>query len=444
MSDMDIKEQLLQTVPGGIARIALNDELTILFATDTFYSLIKNATDKANSNASLGLLRIVYSADIIYLTQQLAAQKNRKDNLISLNFRTLQPSGGFRWVMITGSKTEEIHQLGTKSAPVYACIAMDVTDHMVKYKKLDQETDYHRTIAELSKELYFEYEIATDTLTFTELFSEVFGKDSVVKEFSKKLDKTKMVHPTELPAVIKIFKSMMSGKKQVRFEVRLLPKEGLPVWYVCYASIIFDENRNPYKVIGKLATTNPLKKDTEATLVQKETTITAPAPQLDSLTQVCAKDSAEALIKEAISKKDTDTLSSLLLVEVRNYKGANEIMRAINGENVLSTIANLMKSRVRTSDIIGRLSLSEFVIYLKDIRSDNNAYEIAEQLCKLVEEQFSYHHNKNSLSISIGICFGKGEQVDYPTLIANAKTALIMAKKENNSSFDVFYGTTNS
>lgn len=434
-TDVYIREQLLQTVPGGIARIALNDELTILYATDTFYSLIKNVTDKINSN---GLLRIVYSADIIYLTQQLAAQKNRKDNLISLNFRTLQQNGSFRWVMITGKKTEEVHQSGTKLVPVYSCIAMDVTDHMLKFKKLEQEENYHRTIAELSKELYFEYEIATDTLTFTELFREVFGKDSVIKEFSKKLDKTKLIHPSELPAVNKIFKSMMSGKKQVRFELRLFPKEGLPVWYVCYVSIILDENRNPYKLIGKLATTNPLKKETEINIPE-----TAPATiaQLDPLTEVCTKDSAEALIKGDLAKKESDSLSALLLLEVRNYKGANEIMRAINGENTLTTVAGIMKSKLRTSDIIGRLSLSEFVIYLKDINTEKNAYEIAEQLCKEVERQFSYEHNKNSLSISIGISLTKSEKIEYPNLLANSKAALVMAKKENVSSFEIFYGT---
>ena len=425
---------LLKSVPGGIARLALDNDLTILNATETFFSLIKNATERINPNAPLTLLRIVYSADIIYVTQQLAAQRTRKDNSISINFRTLQPNGSFKWVMINGSKTSEVYQSGTKSVPVYSCVAMDVTDHMVKYKKLEQEFDYHRTISELSKELYFVYEIAQDTLNFTELFREVFGKDSEIKEFSKKLEKTKLVYPAELPAVIKIFKSMMSGKKQVRFEVRLFPKDGGPTWYVCYASIIFDENRNPYRVIGKLATINPMKKEVEA----------APVPQLDPLTKVYTKDCAEKAIAEGLAKQDLESLSALLLIEIRNYKTINEVMKAVNGDNILTTIADYLKFKFRTSDIIGRYALSEFVVHMKDICSDRSAYEKAEKICKEVENRYCFEHNRNGLSVSIGIAFTKGEQMEYPTLLSNAKAALVMAKKESGSAFEVFNGTLNN
>ena len=427
-------EQLLKTVPGGIAKLAFDDVITILYATDTFYTLMKNVTEKVNTKAPQELLKIVYSADIIYVTQQLAAQKHRKDNQISFNFRTLQHDGSFRWVMISGSRTNEGYTSGTKTVPVYSCIAMDVTDHMVKYKKLEQTYEYQRTISGLSKELYFEYEIATDTLTFTELFREVFGKDAVMPGFRTMLEKTKLIHPEELPTVINVFNSMMSGKKQVRFETRLVPKDGIPSWYVCYASIIFDENRNPYKVIGKLSTTSPIK----------SAEVIPPQPQLDTLTKVCTRDAAESLIMELMAKQEPDALSALMLIDIRNYKGINEIMKAATGENILTTIAGLFKTRFRSSDIIGRLGLSEFVIYVKGIRTDKNVYEKAEQLCKEVDQLYSFEYTKNSLSISIGIAFHRGNQTKYSDIIASANTALVMAKKVSSSSFEVYFESANN
>jgi len=425
-------EQLLKTTPGGIAKLAFDDVITILYATDTFYSLIKNVTDKVITKAPLALLRIVYSADIIYVSQQLAVQKHRKDNMININFRTLQQDGSFKWVMIAGSRTNEVYQSGAKNVPIYSCIAMDVTDHMLKYKKLEQTNEYQRTISELSKELYFEYEIAKDTLTFTELFREVFGKDAVMPDFRNRLEHTKFVHAEELPAVINIFDSMMNGKKQVRFEVRLIPKNGIPSWYICNASIIFDDNRNPYKVIGKLSTINPLRKDE-----------TAPKPEVDSLTEVYTKASAETLIEEDIAKQDTASLSALLLVDVRNYKVINDIMNSINGENILTTIGKLLKTHFRSSDIVGRIGISEFVVYLKGIQADKNAYNKAEQLCKAVDELYSYRYSKNGMSISIGIAFQKGGEKEYKELLINANTALVMAKKVSTSSFEVFYEMNN-
>lgn len=427
-------EELLQSAPGGVAKLAFDDMLTILFATDTFYSVIKNVADKAVAKAPLGLLRIVYSADIIYVTQQLALQKHRKDNMISFNFRTLQQDGSFKWVMITGSRMQEIYQSGNKTVPVYSCIAMDVTDFMVQYKKLEQTADYQRIITELSKDLYFEYEIATDTLSFSELFREVFGKDAVMQGFRKRLEKTKIIYSDELPAVVRIFNSMMSGRKQARFELRLIPKDGNPSWYLCYASIIYDENRNPHKVVGKLSTTNHVMRETEEAIPF--------VPQFDPLTSVCTKDSAETMINEAIKKQDADALAAFLLIDIRNYKNINEIRRAINGENILSSVGSILKEHFRTTDIIGRVGLNEFVVYMKNIASDNIAYEKADKVCKAIESIYSYEHTKNSIAASIGIVFSKGV-LEYQTLLENANTAVVMAKKVPTSSFEVFSGAIN-
>jgi len=436
MDDKDNIQQelLLQSAPGGIAKLAFDEMLSILYANDTFYTLIKNVTDKATTKAPMALLQMVYSADIIYVTQQLATQKHRKDDKFNFNFRTLQQDGSFRWVMITGNKTEETYPSGTKAVPVYSCIAMDVTDIMVKHKKLEQTNDYQRAITELSKDLYFEYEIATDTLSFSEIFREVFGKDAVLTGLRKRLEKTKMIHPEELAAVFGIYKSMMSGRKQARFELRLINKEGNACWYICYASIIFGENKNPYKVVGKLSTINPLRRELEVPIYK---------PQLDALTNVCTKDSAEIMIAEAASKQEADSLSAMMLIDIRNYKNINEIRRTINGENILTTIGGLLKDEVRDSDIIGRVGLSDFLVYIKNVHSDKTVFDMAEQICKSIEALHSYEHTKSGISVSIGITLQRGEQ-EYQTLLGNANTALVLAKKVATSSFEVFSGAINN
>lgn len=424
---------LMHSVPGGIAKLALDEMLSVLYATDTFYSLIKKTNDKTTIKTPISLLRMVFSADIINLTQQIAAQKSRKDNMINLNFRTLQQDGYFKWVMITGNRMEETYQSGTKTVPIYSCIAMDITNHMQQYKKLEQTNDYHRVISELAKDLYFEYEIATDTLSFSELFRELFGKDSTISGFRKRLEKTKTIHPDELPAIISIYNSMMSGRKQARFELRLVAKDGLASWYTCYASIIFDENRNPFKVVGKLSTMN---------VVTKEVDRAVHSPTIDATTNVCTKDSAELLISEAAAKQEEETLSALLIIDIRNYKGINEIRRAIHGENILTSIGGVLKNQFRTTDIVGRLGLSEFVVYVKGIQTEKAVFELADQLCRSIEALHSYEHTKNGLFASVGITLHRGAQ-EYSTLVSNANTALVMAKKVPTSSFEVFSGTIN-
>ena len=104
-------EENLKNVPGGVALIVLDDLLTVLHGTDTFCSLIQNIRSKSNLKFPLALLRVVYSADIIYVTQQLAQQRQREDGMFRINFRILQDDGHFKWVMISGNKTMEEYTL---------------------------------------------------------------------------------------------------------------------------------------------------------------------------------------------------------------------------------------------------------------------------------------------------------------------------------------------
>lgn len=421
-------DQILNALPGSHLRLALDDELTIVNATDTFYSLIdvdKNKSYKLPNS----ILKTVYSADIIYYTRQITAQKLRNDNQLLLFFRILQKNGSLKWIMINGNKTEDTYQKQNATVPIYFCMASEVSDHMTEYRKLEQEIDYHRTILELSKELFFEYSIAADILSFSALFREVFGKESEMVEFSKRLEKTKLIHSADLPAVVKTYRSMMSGKKQIRQEFRMITRDGATAWYVCYASIIFDENKNPFKVVGKLAVINTSKED------PKKNT---PNIQRDSLTKVYTKDTAENMIVENMSTQDSDALSALFMCEVRNYKGVNGVAQLVDGENVLSFIGEVLKKVFRATDIIGRIGLGDFVVYMKDISSERNAYEKAEYICREVNRLYSYDFNKNRVFISIGVTLVKGKS-DYSTSMTNAKAAQAMTKKENSSSFEVFY-----
>jgi diguanylate cyclase (GGDEF)-like protein len=129
----------------------------------------------------------------------------------------------------------------------------------------------------------------------------------------------------------------------------------------------------------------------------------------------------------------------MLLVDIRNYKNINEVRKAISGENILTAIGNVLKREFRTSDVIGRIGLSEFVIFLKDVPTDHMVYTTSDKICKELESLYSYEHTKNGITVSIGVTLQRGAQ-DFQAIFANANTALVMAKKVPSSSFEVFNG----
>lgn len=426
-NNKDMKD-LFSEVPGGLAKIVLDDKLTLLYATDGFYRLMENATIKVNSDDSLELRSMVYSADIIYLTRQLATQRQRKDKRLELHFRILKSNGQLQWIILNGNLTKSVQLIENKEYPVYDCLLTETTELMDKYKRMEQELSYQHIISDLSRDIFFEYEISTDTMTFQPVFREIFGKESTIRKFSSKIESTRLIDPREHQAVIKIYKSIMGGRKQARFEVTLTTKEKVAVRYTCYVSIIFDENKNPYRIIGKLAT-NPMHRGYEPMV------ITNP---LDEQTNVFSKTMTETMIKETLGLKPKETTSAALLIEIRNYKIVNDVMKSLKNENVLKTIATILKSEFLNSDIIGKIGNSEFIIYMDNIKEKKNAYDKIDEIITKVEGLYSFEHIKNGITVSVGIRFIGEDIPDYKSMLNNLNTALVLAKLESGSSYVVY------
>lgn len=422
---MTDKKDLLRFLPGGIIKLVLDDDLTLLYATGTFLHLIRSATLSLGREFPIAMKKIIYSADIIYVSQQLAMQKQRKDNMFILQFRILQPDGGFKWIMISGRRMEEEYINGSKAYPVYSCIAMDATSHMEKHNEIEQELKYQDIISGLSEDIFFVYEIANDTMIFKEVFREKFGKENVVKKFSSKLEKSKLIDPEERPQIIKIYQRIMNGKKQARFMMHLISKDGISTPYECYVSIIYDENKNPFRVIGKM-TCNPLMKESD------------PALKAQALEDVKIKQPEfldENVMMETLKTYPLDSLSAFLLLEVRNYKIVNALVETLNGEDILTTIEVILKERFRTLDMIGRLSANEFFVFMRDISEEKNATDKAELICNDVDGLYSFEHIKNGMTISIGVNFITESQENYQAMVEATREALKEAKKEKNSAY---------
>lgn len=127
-----------------------------------------------------------------------------------------------------------------------------------------------------------------------------------------------------------------------------------------------------------------------------------------------------------LSKRNGDPLS-LIFFDIDNFKAINDTLGHQTGDNVLIRIAELLKSRLRRTDIIGRWGGEEFIIGLIDTDQEN-AETIAEILRKAFEEDTRLIHLAPSpVTASFGIVTARtGDTID--TLLTRADSALYRAK----------------
>ena len=110
-----------------------------------------------------------------------------------------------------------------------------------------------------------------------------------------------------------------------------------------------------------------------------------------------------AFFQEEMARMEKSRLRpiSILISDMDNLKGINDLHGHQTGDAALQHIANIFKMCFRSEDIIARIGGDEFSILLPNISAN-----LAKQIKQRVLEQVALHNRSNSddmqLSISIG------------------------------------------
>ena len=131
---------------------------------------------------------------------------------------------------------------------------------------------------------------------------------------------------------------------------------------------------------------------------------------------------------------------AVLLVDIDHFKQINDTHGHAAGDRVLSSLAHLLQSHARGTDVVGRIGGEEFLVVLPN-SNVNDAERFAERLRGLVEGQ-AVRAGAQSLrvTISVGIARVQADDVSVEAVLARADGALYRAKASGRNRVDVDTG----
>ena len=141
----------------------------------------------------------------------------------------------------------------------------------------------------------------------------------------------------------------------------------------------------------------------------------------------------QALLSELFTEVERasryDRPLCVAFVDIDHFKVVNDSYGHESGDRVLRGVAQIIAGNLRASDLVGRYGGEEFMLVLTETNVEEGA-ALAEKLRTLVErERFAVDGNPNlSVTISIGIVGGVGQQLRMETLVRDADAAMYSAK----------------
>lgn len=184
-------------------------------------------------------------------------------------------------------------------------------------------------------------------------------------------------------------------------------------------------------VVGRVHSVNHKNKEKIQNLTYSHSEL-----QLDSLTGLTNKMMTNQLIINYL-KNNPDSNCALFVIDVDNFKAVNDNNGHLFGDAVLTSIASVIKSTFRSTDIVGRIGGDEFMVLMKDYRQLSDVLDKANKLRHSVRNTY-IGEGTNIISVSIGISLFKEHGTDFPTLYEKADNAMYYNKNNGKDGYTVY------
>ncbi len=159
--------------------------------------------------------------------------------------------------------------------------------------------------------------------------------------------------------------------------------------------------------------------------------------ETDQLTGLFNKVSTENKIKDYMDRH-ADQQGMLFILDIDNFKKINDTMGHAFGDEVLREIGQRIKMEFRASDIIGRAGGDEFIIFLRNLPTDELIQKEAKKVLNVFKDFQVGTYSKYTVTASIGCAVFPRDGGEWESLYKAADQGLYKAKRGGKNQL-VFY-----
>lgn len=154
----------------------------------------------------------------------------------------------------------------------------------------------------------------------------------------------------------------------------------------------------------------------------------------DSLTKLYNSDTTRRLCSEYLSTPHS--LCALIMIDLDSFKQVNDVLGHMEGDRVITCVAEGVKKLFRSGDVVGRVGGDEFLVMMKDVPDADIVKRKCESIVESVGE-LAAELDCEFFGCSVGAVMVSSEYDDYDELFRVADTVMYNVKNSGGGAFKV-------
>lgn len=420
-------EDLYQTMVHGAAKIAYDDDFTILYANGAFYEMLGYTAEDFQQATANRAAALIHQEDLDELGQFLSGlheEELHKNLHRRLRMRTHDQR--WIWIQMEATLSSEI----SKGYPVFYCSFTDIEEQHTA--ELEQKRQQHflslitsavmggTAVTRRDAQRSFAY--IDDNL----LCCLGYRKGELQTVSQNAL--SPLVLEEDREATMLSITAQLKESPEYELEYRLIRQNGSVIWIREKGKLMEVQGEEPVLISLLLDITR--QKAEQLQSVEKNRT--------DPLTGVLNQDFIKQSIRLFLEKKDDEQGAALLLADLDNFKKINDVYGHLEGDRILVRIAEIIREIFPKEHNLGRVDGDRFLILIPQLSCEQDAEEKAQALCQAVRSTFLHHFSNCPVTISVGAAISlPKEKASFKELYHVADEALYQAKFSGKNQYCV-------
>lgn len=241
-----------------------------------------------------------------------------------------------------------------------------------------------------------------------------------------------IAHPDDVGATLVHIEKLLAGWiPSHQTEQRFTHKLGNFVWMLLTISPVHDSQGNPMHLVFQFQDITDRKMEEERLVHDVFHDALTGLPN-----RALFMDRLRLATERARRRKDQ--MFAVLFLDLDGFKGINDGLGHIMGDQLLIQVSRRLRACLRTTDTIARLAGDEFTILLEDLSDERESLRVVERLQKELERPCKLGTREILVTASIGVTSSNPAYERAEEMLRDADAAMYCAKSSGKACYRVF------
>jgi diguanylate cyclase (GGDEF)-like protein len=147
------------------------------------------------------------------------------------------------------------------------------------------------------------------------------------------------------------------------------------------------------------------------------------------------------LLEEKVNtylKNNPENMMAIVYMDIDEFRNVNEVKGHQIGDELIKSVANVMKEHIKENDMLCHTGADEFVVAVFNIKDLSNFLADLEAFFKHIRRTYILDKDDYYVTFSGGVALAPDHGKDYITLLRHADSALSMAKNKGKDQLVIF------